>query len=187
MTAKGKTKLVFTWTKVKGVAGYDIFFSECNQDDKINVCRKIMTISNNKTFSWTKKNLKRNTAYKALVKAYVMKDGKKAYVRTSPTVHAYTSGSTKHHTNAKKVTLKKARISLKTGKTYKIEASVKKLRKNRKLMSLGHTARLRYMSSNVKIAEVNSSGKITAKAKGKCFIYVFAHNGVSKKVKVTVK
>ena len=121
------------------------------------------------------------------MKAYVMKDGKKTYVKTSPMVHAYTSGGTKKCTNAKKVTVKKAAVSLKVGKTYKIKASVKKLKKNKKLMPKGHAPKLRYLSSNTKIATVSSSGKIKAKAKGKCYIYVYAHNGVSKKVKVTVK
>ena len=30
-------------------------------------------------------------------------------------------------------------------------------------------------------------GKITAKGAGTCYVYVYAHNGVSKKIKVTVK
>ncbi len=38
-----------------------------------------------------------------------------------------------------------------------------------------------------KIATVTKSGKMTAKGSGTCYIYVFAHNGVSKSVKVTVK
>ena len=43
------------------------------------------------------------------------------------------------------------------------------------------------MTSNKKVATVNSSGKVTAKGKGTCYIYTFAHNGVSKQIKVTVK
>ena len=53
-------------------------------------------------------------------------------------------------------------------------------------MPKSHAPTLRYMTSNKKVATVNSSGKITAKGKGTCYIYVYAHNGVSKKVKVTV-
>ena len=45
----------------------------------------------------------------------------------------------------------------------------------------------RYMSSDEKIATVSSGGKVTAKGKGTCYIYVYAHNGVSKQVKVTVQ
>ena len=54
-------------------------------------------------------------------------------------------------------------------------------------MSKSHAPTLRYMTSNKKVATVNSSGKITAKGKGTCTVYVFAHNGVSKQIKVTVK
>ena len=47
--------------------------------------------------------------------------------------------------------------------------------------------KLKYVSSNKSVATVNSKGKITAKKKGKCVIYVYAKNGVSTKINVTVK
>jgi uncharacterized protein YjdB len=43
------------------------------------------------------------------------------------------------------------------------------------------------MTSNSKVATVSKSGKITAKGKGTCKIYVVAVNGVRKTVSVTVK
>ena len=46
---------------------------------------------------------------------------------------------------------------------------------------------LRYVSSNKKIATVSKSGKITAKSKGSCKVYVIAVNGARKAVRVTVK
>lgn len=61
------------------------------------------------------------------------------------------------------------------------------MNKNKKLMPKSHVATLRYMTSNKKVATVNSSGKVTAKGKGTCTIVAFAHNGVSKNIKVTVK
>lgn len=54
-------------------------------------------------------------------------------------------------------------------------------------MGKAHTPKLRYLTSNKKIATVIGAGKITAKAKGTCWVYVYAHNGVSKSIKVTVK
>ena len=60
------------------------------------------------------------------------------------------------------------------------------MKKNKKLMPKSHVATLRYLTSNKKVATVSKSGKITARGKGSCVIYVFAHNGVSKQVKVTV-
>ena len=44
-----------------------------------------------------------------------------------------------------------------------------------------------YTSSNKNIATVNSKGKIKAKSKGTCYIYVTAYSGAYAKIKVTVK
>ena len=187
MTSKGKCSLVLKWNKIDGVDGYDIFFSRCNNSGKKNTCKKVKTIKGNKTFKWTKSSLKKGKAYKAYVKAWVMKNGKKTYVRTSPMVHVFTSGGTKNYTNSKSVTVKKTSVSLKAGKAYKIKATVNKLKKGKKLMPTNHAPKLRYVSSNKKIATVSKSGKITAKSKGSCKVYVIAVNGASKTIKVTVK
>ena len=183
LTAKGKKNLVLTWNQVKGADGYDVFFNNCGKKK----FKLVKTFKGSKTTSWTKKGLKKKSPYMAYVKAFVMKDGKKSYVLTSPTVHAYTSGSTKGYTNPKSVTVKKTSVPLKTGKTYTIKASVKKLKKGKALMPSGHAPKLRYLSSNNKVASVNKSGKITAKGKGTCKVYVFTVNGASKAIKVTVK
>jgi|GEM_PF-4542333 len=186
-TFDGKNSLVISWNKINGASGYDIFFAECNHSGKTIKCKRVKTVKGNKTFKWTRTGLRNGTAYKAYVKAYVIKNGKKSYVRTSPIIHAYTGGSTKNYTNAKSVTVKKNNVTLKKGKTFKIKASVIKLNKSKKLMPKSHEPMLRYMTSNKKIATVNSSGKITAKGKGTCYIYAYAHNGVSKSIKVIVK
>ena len=41
-------------------------------------------------------------------------------------------------------------------------------------------------STNTKIATVTKNGRIKAKKKGTCYIYVYAQNGVYKKIKVVV-
>ena len=82
--------------------------------------------------------------------------------------------------------MNKTKVTLKKGKTFKIKAKVNKVNKKKKLMSKSHALTLRYMTSNSKIASVNSGGKVTAKGKGTCYIYVYAHNGVSKQIKVRV-
>ena len=184
ITAKGKSSLFLTWSKVKGADGYDVFFSKCGTNISP---KKVKTIKGNKTLKWTKKGLKAKKGYKAVVKAYTIKSGKKTYIRTSPMVHAYTSGGTSKYTNSKGVIVKKTSVSLKAGKTYKVKASVTKLQKGKKLMPTGHAPKLRYVSSNKKIATVSKSGKVTAKSKGSCKVYVIAVNGASKAVSVTVK
>ena len=138
--------------------------------------------------SWTYTGLKKRVFYKAYVKAWTKKKGKKVYLMKSPAMHGCTGGYNKIYTNAKKVVLKsKKNVTLKVNKSSKIRATVKKLKKNRLLIPKGHAAKLRYLSTNKKVAEVSKTGKITAKGRGTCRIYVYAPNGVYKIVSVTVK
>ena len=185
-TATGDHSMTVGWAKVEGAAGYEVFFARCDGKGS-KTTKKVKTIKGNKTFTWTKSGLKKGTAYKAYVKAYTMKNGKKTYIGKSPVMHAYTSGASKKYTNAKSITVNKTKVELKKGKTFKIKAKVKKLKKNKKLMPKTHVATIRYLSTDKKIATVSKKGKITAKGKGTCYVYAYAHNGIYKKVKVTVK
>ncbi len=49
-----------------------------------------------------------------------------------------------------------------------------------------HAAKFRYATSQKSIAAVNSGGVIKSRKKGACQIYVYAVNGVSKKITVNV-
>ena len=108
-------------------------------------------------------------------------------VAASPLMHAYTKGYTKRYTNAKSVKVKKTKVSIKKGKTFKIKAKVKKLKKGKKLMPTKHELKLRYLSTDSSIATVSKKGKIKGVKAGTCYVYAYAHNGVFKKIKVTVK
>lgn len=187
MKAKGKNKLKISWTKAKGAKGYDIFFSHCNRKEKKIKPKLIKTIKGNKKFSWIKKGLKKNTAYKAYVKAWTKKGGKKKYIAKSPKAHVFTSGSSKGFTNAKAIKVKKSKISVKAKKSCKIKARVIKLKGGKKLIPTRHTTRIRYISSNKSIAKVSKSGKVKGFNKGTCYVYVFTTNGIYKKIKVKVK
>lgn len=187
MIAKGSKSMVISWNKVKDAAGYDIYFVKCDDKSEKAKLKKVKTVSGNKTFSWTKSGLKKQKSYKCYVKAWKKVSDKKKYIAESPVVHAYTSGYTKKYTNPKSIVLKKTAVSIKKGKSYTIKATVNKVNKKKKLMPSGHEASLRYISDNTKIATVNSKGKVKGKAKGSCTIYVYAVNGVSAKLKVTVK
>ena len=184
MAAKGSNNLVISWNKIAGAKGYDIFFAKCGKNDRKTKLKKVKTVKG-KALSWTKTGLKKNTAYKARVKAWVKKNGKKTYILTSPAVHAYTSNGTKKFTNPKSVTVKKKTVKLAVGKTSKIKANVIPAKKGKTLIGKNHAPKLRYVSSNKKVATVSSSGKIKAKSTGNCKIYVYAVNGV--RAAVTVK
>lgn len=185
-TAKGTKSLVISWNKISGAEGYDIYFAKCKKNNSATSLKRIKTVKADK-ISLTKTSLKTKTAYKVRVKAWVMKDGKKSYVKTSPVVHAYTAGGNKTYTNPKSVSVNKTKLSLKKGKTFQIKATVYKLKKSKKLMPTWHCPKVRYLSSNTAIAKVTSKGKIKAIAKGTCKVYVYAANGVKKTISVTVK
>ena len=182
MTAKGDNSLVVSWSKIQGADGYDIYFAYCGETSKY-----AATVKGNKTFSWTKTGLKKGRCYKAYVKAYVMRNGKKTFVKCSPLVLAYASGGSGNYTSAKAVTVEKASANLTVGRAFQIKPSIVKQNKNKYLMPKKFAPTFRYMSSNEKVATVSSGGKVTAKGKGSCYIYVYAHNGVSKQVKITVQ
>ena len=186
LTAKGKSSLVLTWNKVNGAKGYEVFFARCDGKGTATT-KKVKTVKAGKALKWTKTDLKKKTAYKAYVKAYTVKDGKKKYIKTSPLTHAYTSGASKKYSNAKALTVNKTKVTLKKGKTFKIRTKITKVKKSKRLMPKTHVKTVRYMTSNKKVATISAGGKITAKGKGTCTVVAFAHNGVSKKIKVTVK
>ena len=75
-------------------------------------------------------------------------------------------------------------LPIKVGKKLKIKA--KAVPSSKKLKAKNHR-KLAYESSNPTVATVSAKGKITAKKAGKCYVYVYAQNGVFKKIKVTVK
>lgn len=184
---KGKKQLILSWNKLKYVEGYDIFFAKCNKKDKKTQCKLIATINGNKTFSWTTGTLKKNTAYKAYVAAWVKIKGKKTYIRESLTVHSFTGGFDKEYSNPKSLTVNKRAVSLKKGKKFTIVTTIKKVKENRKLISKNHTRSVRYISTNPKIATVDYAGNIVGKAKGTCTVHVVMVNGLRKDIKVTVK
>lgn len=186
----GKKSMTIVWNKVQGAEGYDIFFAKCNHGKTKKKCKKIKTIEGNETFKWTKSGLKKGIAFKAYVRAFVYKNGKKTYISKSPTFHAFTGNGSKKYTNARSVTLKnvkEGKLSLKQGETFRIKAKVNKINKKKKLVSRKHAPTLRYTTSDSRIATVSKKGRITAIGKGTCTVIAFAHNGVSKEIEVTVK
>ena len=186
ISPKGGKSLTITWNKVNYVDGYDIFFARCNHDDKEPSYQKIKTIKGNTKFEMVRKGLKKDVSYKAYVKAFIIENGKKTYVRKSPIVHTYTHKGKSKYTNAKKVTAKKTSIVLKEGRTAKVKVKVTNVSKKMTLISVLHAPKLRYYSNNKDIATVDKRGKIKAVSKGSCKIYILAPNGVRTVVKVKV-
>ena len=129
-----------------------------------------------KTF--TAKKLRKGTAYKFVV---VGMDDARVW-GISPVVFATTSGSS--YTMPKKVKVSKSKLSLKSGKTATLEASVVKAKAKGKMKTF---RKVRFTSSDADVATVNAkTGKVKAVRVGSCTIYAYAQNGVASKVALTV-
>ena len=171
-----KNSVTVKWNKVKNADGYIVYGAKCGAKSKY----KVLKVVSGKTTSYTHKKLKKGTYYKYNIVAFKYVNGVKVTLAASKKIHATTLGG--KYGVAKAVKLNKSNVKIKKGKTFKIKAS--EIKKDKKIKR--HRA-ICYESSNAKIATVNSKGKIKAKKKGKCTIYVYAQNGVYKTVKVTVK
>ena len=176
----GKNAIKLNWLKYKDVTGYEVYWSYC--DGKKNF-KKAKTVLTKGKRTYTHKKLKKNRTYKYFVAAYKTVDGNKYYTAKSPTIHV--AMTNEKRTNIKSIKVNKTKLSLKNGKTFQIKTKL--TLENKKKKPLTHAAKLRYYTDDKTVAVVSKSGKITAKDKGTCTIYVIANNGVSKKIKVTVK
>ena len=175
-----KTAVKVSWKQVADADGYVIYCAQCNTNNKTYKFKKIAVIKNGSKITYTNKKLKSGTYYKYYIKAYKLVNGKKVWLAKSKAIHATTSGG--KYGNAKAVKVNKSSVALKKGKTFKLQAvqvtNGKPIQKH---------AKIKYESTNKKVATVNSKGVIKAKKKGTCYIYVYAQNGVYKRIKVTVK
>lgn len=172
-TPKSKSSVRVTWKPVPRAAKYVIYGNRCGVNNR---CVKL-TETTGTSFTFGK--LAKGTYYKYVVVAV---RGDKA-VSISKTIHVATKGGKVG--NYKKVTVKssvtKKAKKLKVGKTLKISAKQVKSGKVKKHRGIA------YESSNPAVATVTGKGKVKGINRGTCFIYAYAQNGVSKKIKVTVK
>ena len=177
-----------SWDKVSNIDQFVILGAPCGKDIKAKSVAK--TVKGTKTSAIVKKiagkKLSYEKDYKVKVKAYKVVNGKKVCVGSSIVCHA-AGKNNRTYTNAKKVTVSKKSVTLKKGKSKKVKAKIVKNSSTKPLLSKEHDVALRYDSTNTKIATVSAKGKIKAKKKGTCYVYVTALNGLYTRVKVTVK
>ena len=183
VTGNTKTSLKLRWNKVKGADGYLIYAKKCASKGSY---KKIKTIKKKGTTSYTQKKLKKGTYYQYKVVAYKTKGNKKYILSTSMPVYATTKGG--KYTNPKSVRItkpdrakKKSEVIIKKGKKVQLKANIKKEKQ-----AVKEYRKLSYETSNKKIATVSAKGVIKGVRKGTCYVYVYAQNGVHRKVKVTI-
>ena len=172
--AKSKTAVKISWKKVSGAQAYVVYGNKCG---KANHYKKIKTV---KGTSFTQNKLKKGTYYKYIIVAV---SGNKA-LATSKTIHVATKGGKVGNSKAVTTKAKNGKFTLKKGKSFKLGA--KAVPQSTKLTVKKHRA-IAFETSNKKIATVSKKGVVKAKAKGTCYVYAYAQNGVAKKIKVTVK
>ncbi len=172
----GKTSITLSYRRMVEVDGYMIYGGKCGQD------MKILADIPSKITSYTFKGLKQGTYYKYQVKAYKIIDGEQIIIMTSKVAHSITES--KNYANPTKVLTSTASEKLEVGGSTTVTGQVV-MPKDKKLKE--HTAAIRYESSNKDIASINSKGRIVAKAKGSCYVYAYAQNGMYKRIKVTVE
>lgn len=170
----GKKSVKLTWRKPRGTKGYLLYGAPCGKKLKL-----IKRLSGSKK-SYTMKRLAKGKYYRYVLAAYKIVNGKKRVICKTATVHVCTSGG--KYGNPSSVVYKKKKITLKKGKTFKLKPSYKSKRKVRI-----HSLKIRFESSNPKIASVSKKGKLKGRKKGSCTIYMYTQNGLYKTVKVTVK
>ena len=180
---QAKNSITLNWTKAKGAKKYVIYGSKCGKGIKM---QKLATATGSSKVmkKVAGKKIKKGTYYKFIMVAL---DKNNKVVSTSKVIHIATKGG--KVTNPKKVTVKKkkkavSKITVKKGKTVTVKSKVTKASKKLKLKI---HRKVKYESTNKKIATVTSKGRIKGVKKGTCYIYAYAQNGVAKKLKVTVK
>jgi len=175
--SQGKKSVNLSWKQQNGAASYVIYGAKSG---KTNALRRIAAVNSN---SFTADNiagaaLKKGTYYKFMIVAL---DSDNNVIASSKMIHAATKGGkAKNHSRVKIRRPKKAKLSLKAGKTYKIKARAVGSRVKKK-------RGLRYESDNTAVAAVTSKGRIKAVSKGTCSIRVYAQNGKYKTIKLKVK
>ena len=175
-----------SWTKCEKATKYVVYQKKVGAKK----FKKIKTLKPTKkkarnSLTIKKSKLKKKKGYTYYVRALGKANGKKFKLKSWNVVVYPTNGK---YTNVKSLAFKKgtkSALTIKKGKTKKLGIKVKKVKKSKKLPK--SVKKLRFISADKKIATVSKKGVIKAKKAGTCYVYAVGSNGVSKKIKVTVK
>ena len=167
------------WKKVAGAKKYIVYGNKCGARNRY---RKLTSTTGSKlTFKKVAgKKVTRGTYFKFLVYAL---NSKGKVISISKTVHVTTKGGKHGNDKSVKTAAKKNKVTLRKGKSFKLKA--KAVPASKKLKVSRHR-KIKYETSNNKVAKVSSKGVIKATGKGTCYVYAYTQNGVFAKVKVKV-
>jgi uncharacterized repeat protein (TIGR02543 family) len=172
------TSVEVTWNRVKSAKGYFIFkYSPATKRYS-----KVGSVEARNRNSWVDKKVAKGKIYRYKVQPYKIVNGKKKRVKASYWVSAIVGSE--QYSNAVSVKLSQSKaIKKKAGRTAKLRATVSGIPGKQLLNS-----KVRWCTSDKKIASVSKSGVVKLRKKGKCYVWAKAHDGVnSKRVKVVVR
>ncbi|MDO4868713.1 MAG: Ig-like domain-containing protein [Bacillota bacterium] len=176
-----KTDVTLTWNAQASAVTYLIYGNKCGAEHKMELIDETNSPSYNVT------GLQAKTYHKYMLVAL---DGSNEVLTASMMIHVATKGGKPGNNKAVTIKIKKGKkwkaaktASVATGKTLKLKCKATKAKKVKVYKHVG----LRYESSDINVAAVSPNGLITAMAPGKCAITVYAQNGVSKTITITVK
>lgn len=165
----GKTTAKISWDKADKAKGYEVYAKA--PDGKY---KKVKTLKKGSSVSFTHKELKKNKTYTYKVRSIAGKD-KSSF---SSVVSMRTTNSKLKNVKSLKLSDKTVELRTKGTETLKAE-----LTPSKNLVS----KKVKWTTSDKKVATVSSAGKITAVGEGSCNITATAHNGKKAVCKVTVK
>lgn len=180
MTKTDTGQIRLAWNAVAGADGYELYGARCNTATKRYRVVRICELGAPTLTAWMCSNLKENTYYKFIVRAYQTgKDGTRTYLVRSRCVHIPTTGGQYGYISS--VQVKNQRVSMHVGGSYQIKAQVET--SGKKLVT---HKKLRYESTKPKVVSVDEDGTIHALKKGKCVVYIYAPNGTYTAILVKV-
>lgn len=177
--SRSPNKITVKFGKVSNATSYEVYAAYGVSGS----LKKIAAVSG-RSVNITKLNGK-SLNRKKIVRIQVI--AKKGGTQLAKSIMAFAAGPQNKYTNAKSVTLTKSSFTLKKGSTAKLSAEAAVQDGSRQLLPDSFVAKFRYATSNKNVAAVDKDGKITAKGRGECLVYVYAANGMAKSVKVVVK
>ena len=179
-TVQTKKSITLTWRKVKGAKKYILYANRCG---KKNGFRKLaVTVKNKKVCKKAGgKKIRKGIYYKFIVAAV---DRNNRVISVSKVVHAAAKGGKYANPKSLQVNVRKNQLSLKTGSRFRLRTTVNASPSGQKLRI--HRG-ICFESTNRKVASVSRKGLIRGKKPGTCSLFIYAQNGVFRKIKVKVE
>ena len=164
MKKAGRKYTTLIWQPVDGATTYTVFGCSDGENYKI--------LGTTGADFFTADKLRPGTTYKFVVAAY----NGEYRITKSKVVYITTAGGKPG--NPTTVRTDRTGVTLAVGRSRKITATTEEL--------IDHRRNIRFESANPQIASVTLNGRITAVQPGVTYVYAYAQNGVSQRIRVTV-